>query len=65
MTHRAVLPALLLAGGLAGCAGKEGEDGSGELRLEDVNPTSATFGDGVVVGEVGDVASAWYFTHAT
>lgn len=36
-----------------------------DLALEDVNPRSATYGEQVVLGDVGDAATAWYFTHAT
>ncbi|MCB9779224.1 MAG: hypothetical protein H6742_11725 [Alphaproteobacteria bacterium] len=36
-----------------------------DISLEDVNPNSVTYGDQVTLGQVGDAATAWYFTHAT
>ena len=57
----------LLSGGLAACGDKDADGGEvvAGLVLEDVNPTSATFGQQVELGPVGDAATAWYFTHST
>lgn len=49
----------------AGCAEDLPVDVVGGLELEDVNETSATFGELVELGPQGGAATAWYFTHAT
>lgn len=61
----AALAALAAAPLVLGCADEApGEVVSG-LQLEDVNETSATFGELVELGPQGGAATAWYFTHAT
>ena len=37
----------------------------GDFSLEDVNATSATFGQQVGPGDQADLVSAWYFGHST
>jgi len=47
-------------------AGPENADnGAVEILLEDVNPTSATFGQTLGPGNQSHLVSAWYFGHAT
>ena len=54
----------------AGCTTGEGNEDptpemASEFSLEDVNPTSSTFGQNVSPRDHLGRASAWYFGHAT
>jgi hypothetical protein len=59
---------LLTAALLVGCADEKKGKGDGlapEFKLEDVNATSATFGQKVGPRDYMGEASAWYFGHST
>jgi len=60
--------AVLTVGCAADKAGSGGWDGSGQppdFALEDVNPTSESFGSTVSPRDLLESVSGWYFAHAT
>lgn len=62
---RILIPTLFL---LAACPRdplSRGDEPAPDFSLQDVNPTSGTYGEEVSPRDAKGMASAWYFGHAT